>query len=63
MWIKKIIEYWWGNSESTLKLLCFLNESWSLDHKFWLLKIKQNLGNKETITVTKKMCEYSLQKN
>jgi hypothetical protein len=26
------------------------------DHKFWLLKIIENLGNKETIIVILKMC-------
>ncbi len=53
MWVKKIIEYRWNN-ESTLKLLCFLNESWNHDHIFWLLRIIQNLGNKEIIIVIRK---------
>lgn len=28
----------------------------NLDHKFWLLKIIENLGNKEAITVILKIC-------
>jgi hypothetical protein len=35
----------------------------NLDHKFWLWKIIENLGNKEKIVIIRKMCEYSLQMN
>jgi hypothetical protein len=30
------------------------------NHKFWLMRIKENLGSKETIIVIIKMCEYTL---
>jgi hypothetical protein len=57
------LEYWWKNSESILELLCILNESWNPYHGFWLLRIIENLGNKEIITLIRKMCEYSLYRN
>ncbi len=45
---------WWKNSESTLKLLCFLNESRNPNHRFWLLRIIENLGNRKIITIINK---------
>jgi len=59
-WLKRIVEYQWKNSEHILKLLCSLKESWNVDHIFCLFRIIQNLGNKGTIILLKKLCEYNL---
>jgi hypothetical protein len=61
LWVKKIVECWWRNNEIILKLLCLSNWILNPDHKFWLLRIIENLGNKKTVIAIKKKCEYSLQ--
>ncbi len=58
---KKTIECRWINNEIILKLLCLSNWILNPDHKFWLLRIIENLGNKKTVIAIKKKCEYSLQ--
>ncbi len=60
LWVKRTVDHWQRNNESTLKLLCFLNGSWNLNNRLWLLKIIHNLINKETIIIVRKMCEYIL---
>jgi len=32
------------------------------NHKFWLLRIIGNLGNKKIVIIIRKMCEYNLQR-
>jgi hypothetical protein len=57
--IKKTIKYWWENSETILNYCVFLIELWSIF--LIIIRITENLENKETIIIIRKMFEYSLQ--
>ncbi len=46
-WVKKVVEYWWGNNMTTLNYCVFSNWIMNSNHIFWLFMIIENLGIKK----------------